>query len=998
MADDSVGSISFDMSADTSGLEDEVERAAEHANEAVERAVEHASDEIQRILADTESSMRSRDARIAAIYRQQGQNQSDAWRNAWNLIERSATSANESISNDTSETGREITNNASQVARKLRQIINRGASNVKSFTSTAVRNIKSMASRVKTAFTGIGMTIATVFSTVAIAAFIKSCVESAASVKALNSQFEQTFGNLENNAKQAIRTVAKESGIVESRLQGVGTSIYAFAKTTGMDSVTALNLMKEALQVTADSAAYYDKSLEETAESLKSFLKGNFENDAALGLSCTETTRNTAANKLYGKSFIELSESQKQLTLLQMVKDANQLSGAMGQASREADGWENVTGNLKEAWKQLLAVVGQPILQVATQAVKKLTSAMQTLTVYAEQASNAISKFFGWDTGKETANAISSASDNASSLADSANSSTENIKETEKAAKKLQNRLSGFDELNVLSQDDSNSSSADTPSSPTIASVTSSAIKVEEIDNTTPLDRFYGKFVTTLNKIKKLVAGGDFSGLGGMISSKFNNLLEKINWKKIQEKAKEWTTNITSFLNGSIKETDWNLVGITLGEAFNTLIISAFTFVTTFNWEEFGKSIEDSIISACKTINWGELGQTLSAGLQGVFSVLPSLGTALGAIVQGLIKTAFSFVSTFDWKQAGKDLVDAVNNFIAEIDWGMVASTLSKALLGLWDTAKSAIANFDWQNLGKSICDFIVGIDWWGLISGPFIDLWNFIFNPLSILDEGSISNTIANALWDLWCGILDGLGITEYWTNVFFSAWNGIQNAFSSVKNFFGNIWSSIKDAFSNVTNWFKNTFSEAWQAVKNVFSTGGKIFEGIKDGISSVFKRVVNSLIDGINNVISVPFSTINSALETIKNLEIAGWKPFEWITSVAVPKIPKLARGGIVKAPTLALVGDNAGASTGNPEVVAPLNKLKGMLNEGDGSVEDTAILSQILQYLIKIYEAITSDGNTNIIELIAKLDEGVLFKRMIELNKQYKKRHGGKSAFA
>lgn len=128
--------------------------------------------------------------------------------------------------------------------------------------------------------------------------------------------------------------------------------------------------MEEALQVTADSAAYYDRSLEDTAESLKSFLKGNFENDAALGLSCTETTRNAAANKLYGKSYIELSEAQKQLTLLQMVKDANALSGAEGQAAREADGWENVIGNLKESWRQLLAVIGQPVLSAAVTVVK----------------------------------------------------------------------------------------------------------------------------------------------------------------------------------------------------------------------------------------------------------------------------------------------------------------------------------------------------------------------------------------------------------------------------------------------------------------------------------------------------------------------------------------------------------------------------------------------------------------------------------------------------
>jgi len=42
-----------------------------------------------------------------------------------------------------------------------------------------------------------------------------------------------------------------------------------------------------------------------------------------------------------------------------------------------------------------------------------------------------------------------------------------------------------------------------------------------------------------------------------------------------------------------------------------------------------------------------------------------------------------------------------------------------------------------------------------------------------------------------------------------------------------------------------------------------------------------------------------------------------------------IPALANGGIVSAPTLAMVGDNRGAGRGNPEVIAPLNKLEGMI---------------------------------------------------------------------
>lgn len=234
------------------------------------------------------------------------------------------------------------------------------------------------------AFKKIGTAVAVAFSVEKIVQFGKACVESAASVKAMNSQFEQTFSqdgiDLTGKAADAIKRVADESNILDTRLKGVGTSIYAFAKTTGMDSAEALGMMERALQVTADSAAYYDRSLEDTSESLKSFLKGNYENDSALGLSCTEVTRNAKANELYGQSFKDLSESQKQLTLLAMVEDANKLSGALGQASREGSGWENVVGNMKEAWNQFKAVVGTPVMEKLIPVIENITKGISVLS------------------------------------------------------------------------------------------------------------------------------------------------------------------------------------------------------------------------------------------------------------------------------------------------------------------------------------------------------------------------------------------------------------------------------------------------------------------------------------------------------------------------------------------------------------------------------------------------------------------------------------------
>lgn len=205
-------------------------------------------------------------------------------------------------------------------------------------------------------------------------------IEAAASVKAQTSQFKYTFGEFSSQATSAIGKVADSSNILDTRLNGVATQIYAFAKASGGDATESMDLMARSLQVVADGAAYYDKSLEETAETLQSFLKGNYENDAALGLSATEATRNAAAMKLFGDEFNNLSEIQKQQTLLQMVVDAQELSGAMGQAAREADGWENIQGNLNEAWKQFMAAAGEPFLENLVPIVQQITDELVKMT------------------------------------------------------------------------------------------------------------------------------------------------------------------------------------------------------------------------------------------------------------------------------------------------------------------------------------------------------------------------------------------------------------------------------------------------------------------------------------------------------------------------------------------------------------------------------------------------------------------------------------------
>ena len=885
-----------------------------------------------------------------------------------------------------------------------------------------------------------GAALGTVFSG-------KEALEAAADINAANSQMQQTFGTLKSAADNAMKSVADNSSILQTRLQNVGTSIYAFAKTTGMDSVSALKMMEEALQVTADSAAYYDRSLEDTAESLKSFLKGNFENDAALGLSCTETTRNTAA--------------QKQLTLLQMVKDANALSGAEGQAAREADGWENVIGNLKESWKQLLAVIGQPVLSGAVTVVKNITAELQSLTAVANSAVKALSEVFGiklMNTTDGVAESSSQAAENYSDMATSAEATVE----------AQENALASFDQINKLAD---NSSSSDTNASPVVGTLSGNTISTTVDVDTSDADKklkdfFYwvkSSFNTIFTPFKQAwdkngvkvtdsmrfafegvwsvikSIGGSFTdvwsnGTGEQISEHllgiwtninntigyvsrnfssawsdssgtkiiqdildiFNDILDTI--ENITADTVEWAQNIdfspliTSFENvtSALKPLtadifdgiEWFWDNILLPMASWTIS----TLIPTFlNLLAAAIKVLDSAISALKPMGkwlWDKFlkpiatwtGGIIVGALKGITSALNGVSdwiknhqTAVEnfAVVVGTLGSAFAIsgiiqgvVSAFAALAAGTSvltpLITALGvavNFLtspitlvclgigALIAIGVLLyknwETVKQFFIDLWDSFKMTIQQFvDWvTEVWTSIKDFFAGI--WQGIKDVFAVVAEWFTGIFQAAWDGILSvwNAVIGWFSNLWTGIKDIFSAVGSWFgDIFTTAWTNIKSAFSATAQFFRDLWTAIKSPFIKVADWFKDIFSKAWQAVKDVFSTGGKIFDGIKEGITGVFTTVVNGIIGGINKVISTPLDFLNGILNDIRDIEIAGFTPFDefWdYDPIPVPQIPMLATGAVIppNSEFLAVLGDQKRGTN----IEAPLDTIKQALFE-------------------------------------------------------------------
>lgn len=228
----------------------------------------------------------------------------------------------------------------------------------------------------------VGSVIATAFAVDRLIDFGKAAIESAGSAKAISSQFTQTFGDLESKAQESVNNMADNFGMVPNRLKPAMAQMTSMFKGLGLDTTAAMAEATDAVTMSADAAAFYDKSFSDANSSLVSFVKGNYEGGESIGLFANDTQMAAYAISkglvAEAKEWTALGEATKQATRLDYAQNMQQLAGATGQAARESDGLENQIGNVQQAWKDFLAIAGGPVLGSVVDVLKNITSSLQT--------------------------------------------------------------------------------------------------------------------------------------------------------------------------------------------------------------------------------------------------------------------------------------------------------------------------------------------------------------------------------------------------------------------------------------------------------------------------------------------------------------------------------------------------------------------------------------------------------------------------------------------
>lgn len=335
------------------------------------------------------------------------------------------------------------------------------------------------------------------------------------------------------------------------------------------------------------------------------------------------------------------------------------------------------------------------------------------------------------------------------------------------------------------------------------------------------------------------------------------------------------------------------------------------------NFEGF-RELVDNVVNAVKgffTNLWSSITSGLQAAWTWVTTLLSTVGTwiynnVIAPVAQFFTNLWNGIVSAYHmvidpWIEIFKRLATIVNEEIVQ--------PIINFFKGLWESVSGFFTQL-WEDI-KAV---------WKTVSGWFDEN---IIQPV-VKTFKSLWENVSNGAKNAWQAIKKVWNIVSGWfndkiikpvTNFFTNMWDGLKNGAK-------NAWQGIKDTFSKVADFFGDIFSKAWKKVKEVFSVGGKIFDGIKEGIVTAFTTVVNAIIRGINKVVSLPFEGLNAILDKLYDLEIVGVKPFKWLTWRApVPQIPELARGGVLKRGQVGLLeGDGA-------EAVVPLENNAGWIRK-------------------------------------------------------------------
>ena len=768
--------------------------------------------------------------------------------------------------------------------------------------------------------------------------------------------FTVSMGKYAEEAYNYAQKVSDVMGIDPAewmRNQGVFNTIIA---GFGVAGDKAAFMAKNLTQLGYDLASFYNIDFESAMQKVQSGISGELEPLRRLGYDLSVARlEQERLNLGIDKSVSSMTQAEKsQLRYYAMMTQVTQVQGDM---ARTLENPANMLRVLRAELEQAARAVGNIFIPILTKVLPiaiAVASALQEIIA-------AIAALFGVTVkSPKWGDAIGSASAGSGAIAD-------NMDSAAGSAKELKRYLAGFDELNVLPDQNQGGSGS------------GAGVGGGDLGLDLPGYDFLKNAVTTqIDEWKKKL-----EPLVSFVKDNLKEILELIATIGIALLA--WKLS-NDFLNGIMALKTLGKNGLSI-----PLTISAGVILTAASFSIEFRAIKDAIEDKLNSFNFGEiilsgLGGTVGAGVIGkgigqlIFKAFKGsavakaitagggtistglIGAAIGGIVAGIpmfvtgvYDAIMNGLNTLNGLliPAGSTLAATGIGAIIGTAIGSVGGPVGAAIGALVGLAVGALTDLGILIYQKwdEICAFFAPVaEWFNInvvqpISGFFSGLWTDIvktFSPAVTWFSDlwkSVSQTFEDVFYNIgvlvsgtWETIKIVWGIVSDWfdTNViqpvasFFSGlWDGISSW--AIKS-----WNKISTVFSGIAAWFDANvirpivgfFTDLWTDITVIF---GKVV--------GFFKGIINGVLSGLNSAISYAFGGINSILRSIRGFSIAGFTPFSGLREISVPQIPMLADGGFVDQGQL-FIAREAGA-----EMVGSIGRRTAVANN-DQIVEGIA----------------------------------------------------------
>lgn len=632
----------------------------------------------------------------------------------------------------------------------------------------------------------------------------------------------------------------------------------------------------------------------------------------------TSLTSNSLVKSLTSLKTL-LKTRLKRMFISAIFSSAKESINSLAKFSSEFDA---VMSNIKNRSKELsanLSVSLGGLISVIEPFVTRIASAFSSALTH-------INAFFAALSGKSTVIVAKKQTDSYADSLDGAAGSAEELKR----------QVYGFDELNKRSDNSSSGSS-------------NGSDLFEEVPIESALTEGAQKF---FNNLLDAFKNGDWYGVGEIVAGGLNSIIARADdWinNVLRPTGVLWVERFAEILNGMVAGFDWNLAGKTVADGLNAVFDIIHTFLTKFDFEKLGTGIGAAINGFFANVEWDLIGQTFAARWNALVNLVygivtetdwalvgdscaefvenlfdtfnfDKLGDTLSTGINGIVTMLQHFFDGVDFPGLASDLASGINKLVSGIDWSAAGKMLSDGVKGLLDFIVTSLEEIDWQQIGRSLKEFLVAVDWNGIIEGisegigallgglsailweMIRDAWNAVVQwwQEHAYEDGQF--TIEGLLNGIWEGIKDiGAWIKEHIFEPFIKGFrkafgihspstvmeeqggfitagflNGIKNSWNSITEFFSNAWGNIKSAASSAWGSIKSAASSAWENIKSsaigekvsgIISSAKDMGSDIKENLSDTWDKVkskASTLWGNIKSEISEKATQMKTAVE--------------------------------------------------------------------------------------------------------------------------------------